>query len=96
MFLNFEIGTLLATTQIADDFSRNEKFKDFVLQSFNRYIHCDWGEMSEDDKKLNDEAVKNGDERIFASYTNPNTDVTIWIITEADRSHTTIIYPSEY
>ncbi len=96
MFQGFDIGTILATTQVADDFSRNEEFKDFVRRSFNRYTHCDWGEMSEDDKHLNDEALENGNQRIHASYTNPDTDVTIWIITEADRSHTTILYPSEY
>ncbi|MDE6020535.1 MAG: hypothetical protein K2H01_06040 [Ruminococcus sp.] len=51
--------------------------------------------MDDEDKALNDAAVKNGDERIFAAYID-STGRKIWIITEWDRSATTILFPSEY
>lgn len=59
-----------------------------------RHLRCDWGELCEEDKKRNDLALKNGG-RLFSAYScAPNT--RIWIITEADRSATTILLPEEY
>ena len=53
--------------------------------------------VAEEDKSENDLAVKRGDLRIFSAY---ETDIEnvgkIWIITEADRSATTILLPSDY
>jgi hypothetical protein len=43
---------------------------------------------------MNDQAVKNGDDRIMGVY--PTDEGDIWIITEWDRSVTTILFPSEY
>lgn len=43
---------------------------------------------------MNDDAVKNGDDRIFARYNNEEGD--IYIITEWNREVTTILFPSEY
>ena len=60
-----------------------------------RHIQCDWGEMSDEDKSANDQAVRLGDERIFSAYA-VKTGEKIWIITEADRSSTTILLPEEY
>jgi hypothetical protein len=61
---------------------------------FDRHITGDWGDLDQDDKNSNDDAVKNG-ASIFSSYDLP-TQATVWIITEADRSATTILLPSEY
>ncbi len=57
----------------------------------------DWGDLCQDDKKENDFALKNN-LRIFSSYliTLNNESIKIWIITEADRSSTTVLLPSEY
>ena len=52
-----------------------------------------WGDVCEDDKTSNDEAVLNGD-RIMSTY--QFNDKKIWIITEHDRSVTTVLLPSEY
>lgn len=62
----------------------------------SRYIVGDWGEIDPDDSAMNDEALKTGD-RILAAYTHPEyPDFKIWIITEWDRSATTVLFPREY
>lgn len=71
-------------------------FSAFVDQSMARYVQCDWGDTCEEDWQSNDDAVKEGD-RILAEYREPNhPDWRIWIITEWDRSATTILFPDEY
>lgn len=60
----------------------------------DRHVSQDWGEVSAEDRRLNDEAVKLG-ERILSAYRTIR-GVKIWIITEADRSVTTILLPEEY
>lgn len=97
MYAKFEIGKLTMTAGIAErSYDADEHFSSFVISSFERYLKCDWGDMSEEDKKANDEAVKYGDSRILAAYVYPQTGEKIWIITEADRSYTTILFPEEY
>ncbi len=60
-----------------------------------RHLQGDWGEiLSEHDKKANTRAVRDG-ERILSAYGLPDGNK-IWVITEADRSATTILLPSEY
>jgi len=59
-----------------------------------RHARCDWGELDEHDTAANNAAVNNGD-RILSAYT-LSTGKRIWIVTEADRSATTILLPSEY
>lgn len=55
----------------------------------------DWGDdMDEEDRAANDRAIRNG-ERILSAYTLPE-GIRIWIITEADRSATTLLVPDEY
>ena len=62
-----------------------------------RHLKGDWGDLAEEDKSENDLAVKAGDLRIFSAYeTNIEDAGKIWIITEADRSATTILLPSDY
>ena len=59
-----------------------------------RHLAGDWGEVCEEDAKENEFSVENGF-RILSAYT-ISTGVKIWIITEADRSATTILLPEEY
>lgn len=72
----------------------NANFVLFIYECLDRYNMRDWGDLPEEDKKLNDLAVKRGDERIVARYNNPHGD--IYIITEWDRSVTTILFTHEY
>ncbi len=60
----------------------------------NLHQSGDWGDLSEEDKRENDFSVERR-LRIFSAY-HTSKDVKIWVITEADRSATTILLPSEY
>lgn len=84
------------TMGIARKISQSMNFSRFVQASLDRYISNDWGDMDVEDKALNNKAVECGDLRIHGAYVYPETKEKIWIITEADRSITTILLPSEY
>jgi len=59
-----------------------------------RHVSGNWGDVCAEDKRLNDEAVREGS-RILSAY-RTTAGVKLWIITEADRSATTILLPEEY
>ena len=59
-----------------------------------RHRNGDWGEVPADDWKSNNDALVAGD-RILSAYRLKD-ETRIWIITEADRSVTTILLPDEY
>lgn len=89
----FNLGKLVATGGVAYEMQENSNFEKFVRKSFSRHASGDWGDICEEDKASNDYALEHG-ERIFSAYENENTK--IWIITEYDRSVTTILFPDEY
>lgn len=60
-----------------------------------RHMNGDWGELDVEDKRANHAALIYGN-RIFSSYALPDGKNTLWIITEADRSSTTLLLPDEY
>ena len=90
----FESGTICLTSLVSDRMYQDELFNDFLHRAIDRHLSGDWGDMCEEDKALNEEAVRLGNERIMSVY-KQNGD-TLWIITEADRSYTTILFPDEY
>lgn len=59
-----------------------------------RHVTGDWGLVPEEDKQENEYALANG-LRILSSYTT-NQGVKLWVITEYDRSVTTLLLPMEY
>jgi hypothetical protein len=77
----------------------NLNFAKFVQESLNRHVKGDWGDVDDEDKQTNDQALKQGT-RLLSAYSDDrfpkNGVATIWIITEADRSATTILFPDEY
>lgn len=93
MVLN--LGTLTATRGISEKMEDNMEFRQFVLDSVSRYCKGDWGELSNADKCANTGAITNG-YRILGAYASEELRTKIWIITEADRSYTTVLFPSEY
>lgn len=95
MLSNFSLGQLVCTNGVNKKIEQDNEFKKFVEESLARYTNSDWGDACNEDVKMNNDAIRNGD-RILAVYTQKNTDVTIWIITECDRSVTTILFPNEY
>ena len=92
----FKVGTIVVTRGIDEKMKSSEIFKDFVIRSLARHIDCDWGDLCEEDKELNNQALKNHDARLFSSYIYGSQDEKIWIITEWDGSVTTILFPEEY
>ncbi len=64
------------------------------LDLLHRHVYGDWGDVPPDDAAMNEDAVKFGN-RIISSY-RLKASVTIWLITEADRSYSTFLLPSEY
>lgn len=66
-----------------------------VYEYLNRHKNGDWGDVSTEDSLANEKAVASGDLRIFSSYL-LGEGKKLWIITEADRSSTTLLLPEEY
>jgi hypothetical protein len=64
-----------------------------MLECLQRHRRGDWGSVCDEDKQTNDQALKAG-ERLLSAYT--ITGKKIWIITEWDRSVTTVLFPEEY
>ena len=95
----FPTGSIVATRGVYDLACQNPEFAKFIQQSLNRHVKGDWGDVDKEDKDANDQALKEGT-RVLSAYNDDrfpkNGVATIWIITEADRSATTILFPDEY
>ncbi|MBA7666698.1 hypothetical protein ES703_74779 [subsurface metagenome] len=91
----FSGGKLVVTSGVSDRMSEDPDFYRMVNNSISRHFRCDWGDLSAEDKAENDLAVKEGDLRILSAYEH-QTLPKIWIITEADRSSTAVLFPDEY
>lgn len=92
--MKFKLGQLVATRGINARLLEDSSFSKFLWDSFAKYKHCNWGDICDEDKKMNDRAVKNNDDRIVARYNSPHGDV--YMITEYDRSVTTVLFVDEY
>ena len=66
-----------------------------IGQCLMRHHQGDWGELCEEDKQENDYAVEH-EGRLLSAYEIGEDKTKIWIITEWDRSVTTILLPEEY
>lgn len=84
----FPLGQLVITSGARKALSDEE-----LILSISRHLRGDWGELGREDRKRNEEALEKGG-RLFSAY-QPG-DTRFWIITEADRSATTILLPDEY
>ncbi len=87
----FNLGTIYTTIGANEAIHANDTTPETYLDRH----HCgDWGDLGDEDKAANDAALTSGG-RIFSAYYLPD-QTKIWIITEWDRSATTILLPSEY
>lgn len=91
----FQLGRTVATPAALQTMENNGVRPQYLLL---RHVQGDWGKVSEhdaavNDAAVNDAAVKDGS-RILSVYEVFGQDV--WVITEADRSVSTILLPSEY
>ena len=97
MKTTFKTGITVMTRGVADRMEADAQFAGFVTNCFGRYLNCDWGDLDKDDARCNDEAVADGNDRILAAYKREgHPEDKIWIITEWDRSATTVLFPDEY
>ena len=87
----FDLGKIVATPGALEALEASGQSPAFFL---DRHVCGDWGEVGAEDKLLNDEALVSG-ERLLSAY-KTLLGTRIWIISEADRSSTTILLPSEY
>lgn len=84
----FPPGQIVVTRRIAEELNSLA-----IGHLLSRHLHCDWGDVCEEDWKLNDAAVRN-EERLLSSY--KAADQKVFIITEWDRSATTVLFADEY
>ena len=91
----FALGQLTATINIATRMEADHEFHAFVIRSLMRFASCDWGVIPESDKQQNSIALL-FNERLMGAYIYEPDKTKIWIITEADRSCTTVLYPEDY
>jgi hypothetical protein len=87
----FTLGTLVATPGAL---AALEESGESALEFFRRHAMCDWGEVDASDKRANDQALID-DARLLSAYRTVKGE-RLWCITEADRSSTCILLPSEY
>ncbi len=85
----FPPGRLVATPNALQAIANGE-----MKDALNRHLRGDWGMLDREDLNANDDALKNGG-RLFSAY-RTSTQIKFWIITEADRSVTTILLPEDY
>lgn len=94
----FALGQVRATPQAL---ACLQDLKASALSLLNRHVLGDWGDLDAQDRAHNDLALQVG-MRLMSSYTlvhteaNPHQERKIWVITEADRSATTVLLPDDY
>lgn len=87
----FPLGQTVATPGALNALNTNHQTP---LEFFFRHREGDWGDLTADDREANEQALKDGS-RIFSAY-NLRDGTPIYVITEADRSATTILLPEDY
>jgi len=93
--MKFSSEQVACTCSIHDKISSDAEFSEFVQQSLSRHFSCDWGDTPPEDCLANAMALAT-DDRILSAYIHKKSDRKIWILTECDRSITTVLYPEEY
>jgi hypothetical protein len=89
--MSFPLGNLVATPGALNALEKNGTVP---MTLISRHMRGDWGDVPTVDAKTNADALRIG-ARLLSSY--PLADgARIWIITEADRSTTTLLLPEEY
>ena len=85
---DFPLGQVVITPNALEQLDQSD-----VLKSLSRHVRGDWGDCCKEDAKANDLALEEGS-RLFSVYFSSN--IKFWIITEHDRSATTILLPEDY
>lgn len=85
----FSLGRLVATPGVLSALTPAE-----IQTALSRHVSGDWGELDDHDRQENEFSLREGF-RILSAYLS-KADIKFWIITEADRSSTTVLLPEEY
>jgi hypothetical protein len=85
----FPLGQIVATANAAATLSPAE-----MTRALERHASGDWGDLDEEDREANEQALVHG-ERILSVY-HAEIQTKFYIITEWDRSYTTILLPEDY
>ena len=92
--LNLNIGQTVMTQAIAAELSSLGLDEMAIAEYLHRHANGDWGDLHKADIEMNNTALTAGG-RILSSY--KDTPIgKIWILTEWDRSVTTVMFPSDY
>lgn len=85
----FRCGQIVATPNALSQLSQKD-----VLTALQRHQSGDWGDVCEEDRQANERALTDGS-RLFSVY-HSEKGPKFWVITEADRSATTVLMPEDY
>jgi hypothetical protein len=85
----FRLGRIVATPNALQSITQDD-----ILAGIQRHQAGDWGSLTDEDREANDRALVQGT-RILSAYTAAG-GTRFWIITEADRSATTVLLPEDY
>lgn len=85
----FSPGTILATPNALSQLPQSE-----IQWALARHLAGDWGNCCLEDAEANDAALKSGG-RLLSVY-HSSDQIKFWIITEAGRSSTTVLFPEDY
>jgi len=85
----FSLGRLVATSNAVTHITPTD-----VAAALRRHLLGDWGDLDDEDRASNETALIEGT-RLFSAYHAAN-GTKFWIITEWDRSLTTILLPEDY
>jgi hypothetical protein len=92
--MKFNPGRMVVTRGVNDLIAKDEEFAKHVLLSIKRHLAGDWGDLCDEDRVANELALKEG-QRLLSAYKKEGLPK-IWVITEWDRSVTTVLFPDEY
>jgi hypothetical protein len=85
----FPLGEVVITAN-----ANSQLQSEHIATALKRHAQGDWGDLCDEDKHQNELCLEQGC-RLFSSYRSV-ADCTFWIITEADRSITTVLLPTDY
>lgn len=91
--IEFSLGRVMMTAGVASFCEENNIEQKELTTLLTRHLTGDWGDLPEEDKQTNDYALQTG-ERLFSAYNFHGERV--YVITERDRTATTILFPDEY
>ena len=85
----FPFGQLVSTPNALNQIPNDE-----IIAALSRHLRGDWGTLDAEDRNSNEQALARGG-RLFSAY-HSTANIKFWIITEADRSVTTVLLPEDY